>query len=112
MLPDHCLQARDAVGAEHEPDLEGAEAAAQRDLPVAVVGDGAGAAGGGGREGGGVLEVGRGDGEGGGEEVAGADEEDAVVVGNGVLGRGFFFLAKRGGNVGDGWVWLRKFLVI
>lgn len=33
------LQPRHAVAAQHEPHLEGAEAAAQRDLPVAVVGD-------------------------------------------------------------------------
>ena len=36
-----------AVGAEREPHLEGPEPAAERDLPVAVVDDGAGVAGGG-----------------------------------------------------------------
>ena len=38
MIPDMRFQARDAVGAKHKPDLQGTEAAAERDLPVTVVG--------------------------------------------------------------------------
>lgn len=65
------FQAGDAVGAQDEPDLEGAEAATEGDLPVAVVGDEAG----GGEV---VTEVGGGDGEGVGEVTAAFDVEAAV----------------------------------
>ena len=71
VLADVRLEAGDAVGAEHEPDLEGAEAAPQGDLPVAVVGDEAGL-------GVVVAEVGGGDREGGGEVSAAFDKEAAV----------------------------------
>lgn len=71
VVADMGFQAVDAVGAQDEPDLEGAEAAAEGDLPVAVVGDEAGV-------GEVVAEVGGGDGEGVGEVAAAFDVEAAV----------------------------------
>ena len=49
------LEARDAVGAQHKPDLERSKTATKGDLPVSIVGDEA-------RFGEVVAEVGRGDG--------------------------------------------------
>src|ERR1700685_1639813 len=37
VTPDVILQACDAIGANYEPQLQGAKAAAERNLPVAVV---------------------------------------------------------------------------
>ena len=70
VIPDMGLQTRDTVCAQHEPDLQRAEAPAERELPVAVVGDEAG----GGEV---VVEVRARDGEGGGEGLAVLDEEGA-----------------------------------
>lgn len=58
VVPHVCFQAGDAVRAENEPDLQGAEAAAEGDLPIPVIGHEAG----GGEV---VAEVGRCYGEGG-----------------------------------------------
>ncbi len=38
-MSDVGLKPRDPIGAQHKPDLQSAEATAQRDLPVAVVDD-------------------------------------------------------------------------
>jgi len=71
VLADVGSETGGAVGAEDEPDLQGAEAPAEGDLPVAVVGDEAG----GGEV---VAQVGRGDGEGVGEVAAALDVEAAA----------------------------------
>ena len=75
VLADVGAEAFDAVVAEDEPEFEGAEAASERDLPIAVIDDLAGGAGL-------VAEVLGGDGEGGveGGAVAGP-EERAIEVG-------------------------------
>lgn len=57
MVPDVRFQARDTVASEDEPDLQGAETAPERDLPVAVIGHETGV-----REI--VAKIGRRDGEG------------------------------------------------
>jgi len=70
-VPAHQVaQAGDAVAAQHEPDLQRPEAPAERDLPVAVVGDEAG-------DGRRVDEVGRRYRQGAGQGGAGADEKAA-----------------------------------
>ena len=71
VITDVCLQSRYAIGAKNEPDLQRAEAATERNLPVSVVGDEAGI-----REF--VAQVGWGDGEGIGEVAAAFDVQAAV----------------------------------
>ena len=71
VVSDVGFEAVGAVGAEDEPDLQGAEAPAEGDLPVAVVGDEAG----GGEV---VAQVGGRDGEGVGEITAALDIEATI----------------------------------
>lgn len=70
MKPDVALQTGNAVGPHDEPELEAAEAAAQRDAPMAVVYGAVGVA---------VLEVERVDDEGGGQADTVTHPESGAV---------------------------------